>query len=126
MATRKYVNGFPLLIMLSIRSRESVATVFEIENDLEAASGLRPSAGAVYSALGNLARHDQVRQTKAEIDGLQTYEFSLTDCGSGRVDWMLAAIDALREIKAPEQRGPRRSKQGRRRRDCRPDAGKEE
>lgn len=120
--SRKYVIGFPLLIMLSIRSREGMVTVFEIENDLDDTTGIRPASGSVYSALARMGLHRQVVQCIEEIEGRETYVYSLTETGLALVTAQLQIIDELKEIKPKERRGPRVSSAARRRRRCRPAA----
>ena len=114
---RKFINGFPLLVMQSIASRASEgATAFEIENDLEDASKIRPAPGAVFSTLGTLAGHGHVLRTEEDIEDRQTAVFRLTACGANRREWMLSAIAKAGELKEPAARGPRVSGPARRRR----------
>ena len=124
MASSVYLNGFPLLILLSIRSRESNANAFEIENDIQDVTGRRPSSGAVYSSLNNLVSHRRVAQSEIEIEGRFTWVFALTEEGRERLDWMLEALEDLKPIKEVDERGPRASGSARSRRRyrrrCRP------
>jgi len=117
--SRKYLNGFPLLIMLSIRGRGNKVTAFEIENDIEDTTGKRPASGSVYSALGRLAFQRQAVQCIEEIEGKETYVYSLTDAGLQLVAETLQVIEDLKVIKPEEDRGPRVSGAARRRRRCR-------
>ena len=122
MPTRKYLNGFPMLIMLSIRSRENKVTAFEIENDMEDTTCHRPSSGAVYSALGRMSLYRQIVQCTEAIEGKETNVFSLTDTGSQLIEDMLQSVEDLKVIKREEDRGPRVSGAARRRRRRRPTA----
>ncbi len=127
-SNRKFMNGFPFLIMLSIRCRQKDpelgikddteidgATVFEIENDLEDATGIRPHQGAVASALGTITHHKWVERDQWRFGSYPTHVYTLTTAGRLRINQCLAAIETLNRLKPVSERGARISGPDRRR-----------
>lgn len=122
---RKYVNGLPLLIMLSINSRTPEkepfdsdydgATIFEIENDMEDASGLRPQQGTIDSAMGLLRDRGYVERDLVPIGHFQTYVYTLTETGKCRARWFMGCLDKIRVFKPRTVRGERISSPKRKR-----------
>jgi DNA-binding PadR family transcriptional regulator len=119
------MNGFPLMAMMSVQSRCLAgtrldpeidgATMFEIENDLEDASGLRPSQGAVASTLSTLMERGFVKRESVPFGKFETYVYFITSSGRAKIDWCMTSLNILAKEKPRNERGPRISGEGRRR-----------
>ena len=119
------MNGFPLMALMSVQSRCLVgtkldpetdgATMFEIENDLEDASGLRPSQGAVASTLSTLMDRGFVKRELVSLEKFETYVYFITSSGRAKIDWCMTSLNILSKEKPRDERGPRVSGETRRR-----------
>lgn len=122
---RKYMNGFPLMALMSVQSRclqgtdldpdYNGATMFEIENDLEDASGLRPSQGAVASTLATLQDRGFLKRDSVQIEKFDTFVYFITAAGRAKIEWCMTALKILEMEKPRSERGPRISGAARRR-----------
>ena len=83
------------------------ATVFEIEHDIFEATGVRPSSGAVHSALGTLRKREHVRREDFNITEKPTYTHFLTEQGVERLNWFIVSAVKIKEFKPIERRGRR-------------------
>lgn len=122
---RKFLNGLPLLIMLSINSRVSGAdpydcyvdgaTVFEIENDIEDVTTVRPQQGTIDSAMGTLRERGYVDRELVQLGHFQTYVHTLSEKGQCRALGFMKCLERLKVHKPRESRGPRVSSPDRKR-----------
>ncbi len=134
---RKFLNGLPLLIMLSINSRMPEtepfdcdldgATVFEIENDIEDVTTVRPQQGTIDSTMVTLRDRGYVDRELVRLGYFQTYVHSLThkwvnfacllttDKGKCRALGFFQCLKQIKAHKAQEGRHPRMSSPTRKR-----------
>lgn len=122
---RKFLNGLPMLIMLSINSRmpETTpintdvdgATVFEIENDIEDATTVRPQQGTIDSAMGTLRDRGYIDRELVPLGHFRTYVHTLTAKGKCRALGFMMSLERIRQFKPLDRRGPRLSSPDRKR-----------
>jgi len=108
MKPRKFLGGFPLLIMLAIANRKGhTATVPQIREAINAATGQTVADSGIFAALDTLDNKRAVRRHGKPRDDLprngsnkgrrkMLWVYELTACGEETMRWMVRAIDQLK------------------------------
>lgn len=91
------------------------ATVFEIENDIEDVTTIRPQQGTIDSAMGTLRERGYVDRELVRLEHFQTYVHTLTKSGKCRALGFLKCLVRIHQHKPRADRGARVSSPARKR-----------